>query len=123
MDRRTFVAASAGAIAVSASGATAGVLGQHAVGAGERVTISGWVARATRGPGHYFVLGPDASVGDPAVRHVDDWPRQLTLVLPADTEKMRTGAVTLQGRLYRGKFTDTPTGHATTSVLPDAVLA
>ena len=122
MDRRKFVAASAGAIAVTATGAVAGVLGQNTARTGERVTLSGFVQRASRGPGHYFVLGPDASVVDPAVRHVDDWPRELTLVLPADAAKMRTGPVTLHGRLYRGKFTDTPTGHAATSVLTDAVL-
>jgi hypothetical protein len=122
MDRRKFVAASAGALAVSATGASAGALGQGGARAGERVTISGWVGCATRGPGHYFVFGPDASVVDPAARHVDDWPRQLTLVLPADAGKMRTGAVTLQGKLYRGNFTDVPTGHAATAVLTEAVL-
>ena len=84
--------------------------------------MSGWVKQADRGPGHYFVLGPDAGVFDPAARHADDWPRHLTLVLPADAAKMRTGKVTLQGRLYRGKFRDEATGHAASAVLADAVL-
>jgi hypothetical protein len=122
MDRRKFVAASAGVIAVSATGAAASVLGLDTARSGQRVTISGWVQSATRGPGHYFVFGPDASVGDPAVRNAEDWPRELTMVLPADAAQMQTGAVTLTGRLSRGKFTDTPTGHAATSVLTDAVL-
>jgi hypothetical protein len=122
MDRRKFVAASAGAIAVTATGAAAGVLGQTTARAAERVTLSGWVQRAIRGPGHYFVLGPDASVADPAVKHAADWPRELTLVLPSDAGAMRIGAVTLQGKLYRGKFVDTPTGHAAAAVLTEAVL-
>ena|ERR1022692_697726 len=122
MDRRKFVAVGVGAIAVSATGAAASVLGDKAARAGERVTMSGWVQRAGRGPGHYFVFGPDAGVSDPAVKHVDDWPRDLTLVLPSDAEKMRTGQVTLRGTLYRGKFVDTATGHAATAVLTEAIL-
>jgi hypothetical protein len=122
MDRRKFVAVGAGAIAVTASGATAAVLQRNSGGRGERVTISGWAEQAARGPGHYFVLGPDANMSDPAVTHEGDWPRHLTLVLPADAAKMRTGKVTLQGRLYRGKFRDEATGHAASAVLAEAVL-
>jgi hypothetical protein len=122
MDRRKFVAASAGAIAVTATGAAAGVLGENTSRAGERVTMSGWVQRASRGPGHYFVFGPDASVSDPDAKQADDWPRHLTLVLPSDADKMPTGAVTLQGKLFRGKFIDTPTGRAATAVLTEATL-
>src|ERR1700676_54303 len=104
MNRRKFVAAGAGAVAVTATGAAASVLRHDSQRAGERVTMSGWISPAGRGPGHYFVLGPDAGVSDPAASHVDQWPSQLTLVLPADAAKMRPGKATLQGRLFRGKF-------------------
>jgi hypothetical protein len=122
MDRRKFVAAGAGAIAVTATGAVAGVLGETSQRAGERVTITGWVSPASRGPGHYFVFGPDATVSDPAVTRVELWPQQLTLVLPSDAGKMRAGKVTLRGRLYRGKVVDAATGHVANAVLTEATL-
>jgi hypothetical protein len=122
MDRRRFVAAGAGIVAVTATGAVAGVLGVTSKGGGERVTMSGWISPARRGPGHYFVLGPDAGVSDPAATQVDHWPQHLTLVLPSDATKLRAGRVTLQGRLYRGKVVDLPTGHVATSVLTEATL-
>jgi hypothetical protein len=120
MDRRKFVAAGAGVLAVTASGAAAGVLGDNR--AGERVTLSGWITPASRGPGHYFVLGPDAGVADPSSEQVEQWPSQLTLVLPADATKMRPGKATVQGRLFRGRFVDHATGRASAAVLTDAAL-
>src|SRR5476651_1265518 len=122
MDRRKFVVAGAGVMAVTATGAAAGILRQNGQRAGERVTMSGWISPAARGPGHYFVFGPDAGVTDPAASHVGEWPPQLTLVLPADATKMRAGKATLQGRLFRGKFIDGATGHAATAVLTEAAL-
>jgi hypothetical protein len=120
MDRRKFVAAGAGVLAVTASGATAGILGKAPVA--ERITLSGWIAPAARGPGHYFVLGPDAGVADPAIRSADQWPQQLTLVLPKDARDLSPGRVTLQGKLYRGKFIDHSTGHAASAVMTEATL-
>jgi len=122
MDRRKFVAAGAGVMAVTATGAAASVLRETSPRAGQRVTLSGWISPASRGPGHYFVLGPDAGVSDPAASQVERWPPQLTLVLPADAAKMRAGKATLQGRLYRGKFIDRATGHAASAVLTEATL-
>jgi len=122
MDRRKFVAAGAGVLAVTATGATAGILVKTAGPVGERVTLSGWIAPAARGPGHYFVLGPDAGVIDPAINSTDQWPRQLTLVLPKDTQVLRPGKVTLQGKLYRGKFKDEATGHAASAVMTEATI-
>jgi hypothetical protein len=122
MDRRTFVAAGAGVLALSATGAAAGVLGQDPARVGERVTISGWIAPAARGPGHYFVLGPDAGLTDPAASHPDQWPQQLTMVFPSDATALSPGKVTLRGKLYRGKFMDEATGHAATAVMTDATL-
>jgi hypothetical protein len=120
MDRRKFVAVGAGAIAASATGAVAGGLG--AAGAGQRVTLAGWIEPAARGPGHYFVLGPQAGFADPAASHVEAWPQHLTLVLPRNPTQMRAGKVTLSGRLHRGRFVDAPTGHAAAAVLTDAIL-
>jgi len=121
MDRRKFVAVGAGAIAVSATGAVARAAARSPKSA-ERVTLTGWIEPASRGPGHYFVLGPNAGYGDPAAAQVEAWPSNLTLVLPRDTTQMRTGRVTLTGRLHRGRFVDLPTGHAAAAVLTDAVL-
>jgi hypothetical protein len=122
MDRRKFVIAGAGAVAVTATGAAANVLGDNLARKGERVTISGWITPASRGPGHYFVLGPDAGLSDPAVKRAEQWPQQLTLVFPADAHKLRPGKATLTGRLFRGKFVDDATGHAATAVLTEAAL-
>jgi hypothetical protein len=122
MDRRKFVAAGAGVLAVTATGATAGVLGKTSAQAGERVTLAGWIAPAARGPGHYFVLGPDAGVVDPAIDSADQWPRQLTMVLPKDARDLRPGKVTLHGKLYRGKFVDQATGHAAAAVMTEATI-
>jgi hypothetical protein len=122
MDRRKFVVAGAGVMAVTATGAAASILRDNGPGAGERVTMSGWISPASRGPGHYFVLGPDTGVSDPAASHIDRWPPQLTLVLPADATTMRAGKATLQGRLFRGKFIDHATGHAAGAVLTEAAL-
>jgi hypothetical protein len=112
----------AGVLAISATGAVAGVLGQNPTGAGEHVTMSGWLAAATCGPGHYFVLGPDAGLIDPAARHTDQWPQQLTMVFPSDAKALQPGKVTLRGKLYRGKFMDGPTGHAAATVMTEATL-
>ncbi|HXQ15645.1 MAG TPA: hypothetical protein VN814_13575 [Caulobacteraceae bacterium] len=122
MDRRKFVVAGAGVMAVTATGAAASVLGENITLGGKRVTIAGWITPAGRGPGHYFVLGPDAGVTDPAVQRADQWPPQLTLVLPADARKIKPGKATLTGRLFRGKFIDGATGHAATAVLTEAAL-
>lgn len=122
MDRRKFVAAGAGVLAATATGATAGILGKKLATVGERVTMSGWIAPAARGPGHYFVLGPDAGVVDPAVGGAEQWPQQLTLVLPKDTQALSPGKVILQGKLYRGKFKDEATGHVAGAVMTEATL-
>jgi hypothetical protein len=122
MDRRKFVAAGAGVLAVTATGAAANVVGANLSRKGERVTISGWITPASRGPGHYFVFGPDAGVSDPAVKHAEQWSAQLTLVFPADATTIGRGKATLTGRLFRGKFVDGATGHAATAVLTEAAL-
>ena len=122
MDRRKFVAAGAGVLAVTATGAAANVVGENLSRKGERVTISGWITPASRGPGHYFVFGPDAAVIDPAVKRAEQWPPRLTLVFPADATKIGRGKVTLTGRLFRGKFVDGATGHAAAAVLTEAAL-
>ena len=122
MDRRKFVVAGAGVMAVTATGAAANVLSENTARKGEVVTISGWIAPAKRGPGHYFVLGPDAAVTDPLVKRAEQWPPQLTLVFPADARKLGAGKATLTGRLFRGKFVDGATGHAATAVLTEAAL-
>src|SRR5581483_588507 len=103
-----------------ASNAAADILGQRLVGAGERVTLSGWIQPAAMGPGHYFVLGPRADLADPRAADPNQWPQDLTLVYPADPRTMRPGAATLEGRFYRGRFKDLPTGHAASAVLTDA---
>ena len=110
-------------MAVTATGAAASVLGENAARKGERVTISGWITPARRGPGHYFVFGPDAAVSDPAVKRADQWPQQLTLVFPTDARKLKPGKATLTGRLFHGKFVDGATGHAARAVLTEAALA
>ena len=122
MNRRTFVAAGAVTITVSATAATAGVLQEHLPAVGERATLSGWIQPAARGPGHYFIFGPCAEVGDPATEDFDLWPKELTLVYPADARTLRPGKATLEGRLYRGRFKDLATGHAAGQVLVEARL-
>ncbi len=122
MNRRTFVAVGASAAAVTAGSAAAGILDKHLPGAGERVTLSGWIQPASRGPGHYFVLGPRAEIADPRAADFSQWPDDLTLVFPADRSAMRTGKVTLEGRFYRGRFKDAATGHAARAVLAEARL-
>ena len=122
MNRRKFVAVGAGAVAVTATQATAGILKQPLRGAGERVTLSGWIQPAARGPGHYFVLGPRAEFSDPGAADYSLWPDELTLVLPADQHAMRTGSATLEGRFWRGRFKDAATGHAARAVLTEARL-
>ena len=116
------MAAGAGVLAVTATGASASILGKNPACVGERVTMSGWIAPAARGPGHYFVLGPDAGVTDPAVGRADQWPAQLTLVLPKDATALSPGKVTLQGKFYRGKFIDHSTGHAAGAVMTEATI-
>lgn len=120
MNRRTFVAVSAGAVAVATSNAGAAVLGKRPAVVGEKVTLSGWIRPASRGPGHYFILGPHADISDPRAAAFVDWPEGLTLVYPADAAALRTGPVTLQGRLHRGRFKDDVTGHAARVVLTEA---
>lgn len=113
MNRRTFVAVSAGAIAVTATNASAGILGERRLARGEQIRLSGLMQPAARGPGHYFVFAPDG-VGGLAT--------DGALVFPADARAMRTGRVTLEGRLYRGKFKDETTGQAAAAVVTGARL-
>jgi hypothetical protein len=113
MNRRTFVAVSAGAIAVTATNASAGILGGRPLIRGEQVRLSGLMQPAARGPGHYFVFAPDGA-GGPGT--------DGALVFPADARAMRSGKVTLEGTLYRGKFKDETTGQAAASVLANARL-
>lgn len=120
MNRRSFVAVSAGAVAVTATNATAGILGKQPSVAGQRVTLSGWIEPGAGGPGHYFVLGPHAGIGDPCAADFSQWPEGLTLVFPKDASAFRAGPVTLEGRLQRGRFRDGVTGHAARAVLTDA---
>ena len=122
MNRRTFVAVSAGAVAVTASNAAAGILEKQPSVAGQRATLSGWIQPAARGPGHYFVLGPHAQISDPRAAEFDQWPEGLTLVYPADTAALGPGPVTLEGRLHRGRYVDRVTGHAARAVLTEARL-
>ena len=123
MDRRTFVAVGASAVAVGlATNATAQTLKLRPDWTGQRVTLTGWVRPASRGPGHYFVLGPSADVRDPGLANHTDWPEELTMVFPADAAAMRTGRVTLEGVFYRGKYRDERTGHAAAAVLTEARL-
>jgi hypothetical protein len=122
MNRRNFVAVGASAVAVTASDAGAAILGRQRKVAGERVTISGWIKPGAAGPGHYFVLGPNASVRDPRAAAFAEWSDELTLVYPADARALGAGKVTLQGRLHRGRFKDGVTGHAARAVLTEARL-
>jgi hypothetical protein len=122
MNRRTFVAVSASAVAITATGAAAGILDERPSVAKEPVTLSGWIRRGTRGPGHYFILGPHADISDPRAARFDQWPEDLTLVYPADAGAFSPGPVTLRGRLHRGRFKDDVTGHVARSVLTEATL-
>jgi hypothetical protein len=122
MNRRKFVAVGAGAVAVTATQATAAILAQPLKGAGEHVTLSGWIQPAARGPGHYFVLGPRAAFSDPGAADFSQWPDELTLVFPAHQQALRSGKATLEGRLWRGRFKDAATGHAARAVLTEARL-
>jgi hypothetical protein len=120
MNRRTLIAAGASVVAVTASSATAGILNEHLKRAGEKVTLSGWMRPAAAGPGHYFVLGPHADIGDPRAADFAQWPDELTLVFPADKTALRAGKATLEGRLHRGRYRDIVTGHAARAVLTEA---
>ena len=108
MDRRTFVAASASAIGLTAG---AGALLARGDIRGERVILSGWVEPVAKGPGHLFRLRADQQGAGEAI-----------VVLPSDASAMRSGKVTVQGRLFRAKFRDETTGHTGSSVLTDATL-
>jgi hypothetical protein len=121
MNRRTFVAVGASAVAVgAATNATAQTLQLRPARFGQRATLSGWIRPAAHGPGHYFVLGPRAGVRDPGAKHISEWPEELTLVYPADADAIRPGPVTLVGQFYRGKYKDDLTGHMAGAVLTDA---
>lgn len=121
MNRRTFVAVGASAAALgAATDAVSQIVNLPAAGKGERVTLSGWVKPAARGPGHYFVLGPHAGVSDPEASEYALWPDELTLVYPEDVAKVRPGRATFEGRFYRGRFKDLGTGHAARAVLTEA---
>ena len=122
MNRRKFVAVGASAVALTAGSATAGILNEHLKRAGEKVTLTGWIRPAADGPGHYFVFGPRANIGDPRAADFAQWPDELTLVFPADRDAMRPGKATLEGRLHRGRFRDIATGHAARAVLTEARL-
>jgi hypothetical protein len=118
MNRRTFTLTGAGVLAMTTVGAAAA----KKVRLGERVELSGWLTSANNGASHYFVLGSSPFVTDPAAEHPGQWPRDLTMVLPADAATMRTGKVNLQGRLYRGAFKDVSTGRAASAVLVGATF-
>lgn len=120
MNRRAFATLGAGALAMAATGAAAEVLKAGPSKRGETVVLSGWLASASNGAAHYFVLGPDARVADPGSTEPAAWPRDLTIVLPADASKLGPGKVSLKGQLYRGRFKDVVTGRAATAVLTDA---
>ncbi|HWF77300.1 MAG TPA: hypothetical protein VN694_09000 [Caulobacteraceae bacterium] len=122
MNRRTFVAVSASAVAATATNAAAGIPEKRPSVAKEPVTLSGWIRPGTRGPGHYFILGPHADVADPRAANFDQWPEGLTLVYPADTAALRPGPATLRGRLHRGRYKDHVTGHFARAVLTEATL-
>jgi hypothetical protein len=120
MNRRMFTFTSAGALAMTTTGAVAAK--SRRARRGEQVVLSGWLTSASSGASHYYVLGGDPFVSDPPSDHPAQWPRDLTLVLPADTRTMQTGKVSLQGRLYRGPFKDVSTGRAATAVMVGATL-
>ena len=122
MNRRKFVAVGASVVAVTAGGATAGVLNEHLKRAGEKVTLSGWIRPSAAGPGHYFVFGPHAGIGDPRATEFAQRPDELTLVFPANGAALRAGRATLEGRLHRGRYRDVATGHAARAVLTEARL-
>jgi hypothetical protein len=103
----------AGALAMTATGAAAAVLTPSPSITGETVVLSGWLARASEGAAHYFVLGPDAKVAASPGAFV---------VYPADATAIGPGKVSLEGQLYRGKFKDEATGRAASAVLTGAVL-
>jgi hypothetical protein len=121
MNRRTFTFTSAGAFALATAGAAAAKARQARLG--ERVVLTGWLTSASNGASHYYVLGNNPFVADPAVEDLAQWPRDLTMVLPKDTREIRTGKVSLQGRLFRGNFKDMPTGRSAAAVLVGATLA
>ena len=122
MNWRTLIAAGASVVAVTAGSATAGILNEHLKRAGEKVTLSGWIRPAAAGPGHYFVFGPHADIGDPRAADFGQWPDELTLVFPASQTALRAGKATLEGRLHRGRYRDAATGHAARAVLTEARL-
>ncbi|HEY1752014.1 MAG TPA: hypothetical protein VGG29_12165 [Caulobacteraceae bacterium] len=109
MNRRSFVTVGACAVAVTATAASADILGQRPGLHGTPVRLSGRLSPAPRGPGHYFVFTPDRA-------------GESLMVLPADAAAMRTGKVRLEGRLLRGKFKDETTAQAAAAVLIDARL-
>jgi hypothetical protein len=121
MNRRTFTLSSAGAVAMTTTGAAAAK--DALAKKGEQVELSGWLASASIGARHYYVLGASPFVTDPAASDPAHWPDHLTMVLPKDLATMRAGRVNLKGRLYRGRFRDESTGRASTAVLVGATLA
>jgi hypothetical protein len=122
MNRRIFVMVGASAVALATGASAAAILDRRSKGAGQRVTLTGWIQPAARGPGHYFVFGPHPLIADPRAADFGEWPDELTLVLPADVAAMRPGKATLEGRLHRGRFRDVATGHAARAVLTEARL-
>jgi hypothetical protein len=121
MNRRTFTFSGVGGLAVATAGAALAKARKARLG--EPVVLSGWLTSASSGASHYFVLGNGPLVTDPAASEPAQWPRDLTMVLPADVGAMRTGKVSLKGRLYRGAFKDASTGRAAAAVLVGATLA
>jgi hypothetical protein len=107
MDRRTFVAAGVSAVGVVAAG-VGEVLFQPGI-RGERVRLSGWMAPSGKGAGHFFLFKPEGE-------------GEAAMVLPSDSRAMRAGRVTVEGRLYRGRFRDETTGHRAGAVLLEASL-
>jgi hypothetical protein len=144
MDRRSFVFAGAGtAAAVTLHGPAIAALGGSAGpdgtarqpgalarrlakkgGAGRTVTLTGWATPAAEGPGHYIVVGEDGPLGDPACADPHAWPQRAVRVYPTNGPAARVvGPVRVTGRLYVGKFEDTPTGRAASRVMVGAVTA
>lgn len=120
MNRRMFVAVGASA-AAAASSAAAAALTLRPTGKGERVTLAGWIEPAP-GARHAFVLRPRAGAGQPGATGLGLASDELMLVYPKDTRAMRSGPARLEGRLYRGAFTDHVTGHSARVVLTEARL-